>query len=263
MPLTLVCRMQLNVQLLSEGLSRNSTACSGQMPQTHSRSKRHVLRRQSRHLHRSLISKPQISFWHDRGQSFHRLTDSPTAPTAPPPRGPAWPATRKTRPNHTPASPPPGTPRRTGPTHPQRRSPGCRLPERLRRPPAASLAATTFAPRVHHGPVPPHPARRSVPPHPARPPQRVGWSPQRPRPTSAAAACLARHLQRSHARPNRHLASPPCGAPEGDLPEPRRWKVAVGVGRGARVATSRFGAPAAAASANAAVPRTMQPGTPH
>ena len=130
-------------------------------------------------------------------------------------------------------------------------------------PPRTSLAATTFAPRVHHGPVPPHPARHSVPPHPARPPQRVGWSPQRPRPTSAAAACLARHLQRSHARPNRHLAFPPCGAPEGDLPEPRRWKVAVGVGRGARVATSRFGAPAAAASANAAVPRTMQPGTPH
>ena len=65
----------------------------------------------------------------------HRPT--PRDPTFHPLKGPTWPATRKTRSNHAPASPPPGAPRRTGPTHPQRRSPGFRLPERLSAPPAA------------------------------------------------------------------------------------------------------------------------------
>jgi hypothetical protein len=82
-------------------------------------------------------SRPLRSARSHRGQSFQRLTHSPTAPTAPPPRRPAWPATRKTRPKHAPASPPPGSPRGTVPAHPQRRTPGCRLPERLGAPPAA------------------------------------------------------------------------------------------------------------------------------
>ena len=85
-------------------------------------------------------SRPLRSARSRRGQSFRRLSHSPTAPTAPPPRRPAWPATRKTRPNHAPAPPPPGTPRRIGSAHPQRRSPGCRSPQRLRRPPAAHVA---------------------------------------------------------------------------------------------------------------------------
>jgi hypothetical protein len=82
-------------------------------------------------------SRPLRSARSRRGQSFRRLAHSPTAPTAPPPRRPAWPATRKTRPNHAPAPPPSGTPRGTVPAHPQRRSPGCTLPERLSAPPAA------------------------------------------------------------------------------------------------------------------------------
>eukprot|EP01047_Picozoa_sp_COSAG01_P028310 COSAG01_NODE_1898_length_8965_cov_8.656366_2_plen_108_part_00 len=45
-----------------------------------------------------------------------------------------------------------------------------------------------------------------------------------------------------------HLLSSPCGAPEGDLPEPRRWKVAAGVGGGARVATGGVAAPQGAPS---------------
>ena len=85
-------------------------------------------------------SRPLRSARSRRGQSFQGLSHSPTAPTAPPPRRPAWPATRKTRPNHAPAPPPPGTPRRIGSAHPQRRSPGCRSPQRLRRPPAAHVA---------------------------------------------------------------------------------------------------------------------------
>jgi len=72
-----------------------------------------------------------------RGQSFERLAHSQTAPTAPPPRCPTWPATRKTGCKHAPTSPPPGTHRRTGPAHPQRHSPGCRLAQRLGAPPAA------------------------------------------------------------------------------------------------------------------------------
>jgi hypothetical protein len=117
-------------------------------------------------------------------------------------------------------------------------------------PPRGTLAAGPFAPRVHQGPVVPDPARHSVPLHPGRPLQRLGCPPQRPGRSSRAAACLARHSQRGHAPPNRHLLSPPCGAPEGDLPEPRRWKVAAGVGRGARVATSRVAALHGVASAN-------------
>jgi hypothetical protein len=57
-------------------------------------------------------------------------------------------------------------------------------------------------------------------------------------------------LRNGHARLNRHRRRPRCGAPKGDLPERRRWKVAGGGGRSARVATWGVRGPAAAASAN-------------
>jgi hypothetical protein len=99
-------------------------------------------------------SRPLRSAHSRRGESFQRLSHSPTAPTAPPPRGPTWPATRKTRSNHAPASPPPGAHRSTGPAHPQRRSPGCRPRQPLGRPPTARLPPPTAVgrprpPRAH------------------------------------------------------------------------------------------------------------------
>jgi hypothetical protein len=119
-------------------------------------------------------SRPLRSARSHRGQSFQGLSHTQTAPTAPPPRGPAWPATRGTHPNHAPASPLPGTPRRTGPTHPQRRSPGCRSPQRLRRPPAARDA-------------------RRRPVCPARPPRARGTgsgaSQRAPTPRASSPAC--------------------------------------------------------------------------
>ena len=63
------------------------------------------------------------------------------------------------------------------------------------------------------------------------------------------------------ARLNRHRRRPRCGAPRGDPPEPRRWKVAGGGGRSAHVATWEVRGPAAAASAKGAVPVAMQPVT--
>eukprot|EP01049_Picozoa_sp_SAG25_P001740 SAG25_NODE_82_length_16576_cov_27.388602_8_plen_166_part_00 len=121
----------------------------------------------------------------------------------------------------------------------------------------------SFVPRLRESPQTPAVARHSAALHPPGSLHGVGCPPQRPRRPRGAAARRARHLRNGHARLNRHHRWPRCGAPKGDLPEPRRWKVAAGVGRGARVATSGFGAPAAAASSNEPVPRTMQPDTPH
>jgi hypothetical protein len=98
--------------------------------------------------------------------------------------------------------------------------------------------------------------RHSAALHPPGPPQRLGCPPQRPRRPWGATARRARHLRNSHARLNRHRRRPRCGAPRGDLPEPRRWKVAGGGGRSAHVATWEVRGPAAAASAKGAVPRT-------
>ena len=121
----------------------------------------------------------------------------------------------------------------------------------------------SFVPRLRESPPTPAAAHHSAALHLPGPLHGVGCPPQRPRGLWGATARRARHLRNSHGRLNRHHRWPRCGAPRGDLPEPRRWKVAAGVGRGARVATSGFGAPAAAASANEPVPRTMQPDTPH
>ena len=119
----------------------------------------------------------------------------------------------------------------------------------------------SFVPRLRESPPTPAAAHHSAALHLPGPLHGVGCPPQRPRRPWGATARRARHLRNSHARLNRHHRWPRCGAPKGDLPEPRRWKVAAGVGRGARVATSGFGAPAAAASANEPVPCTMQPDT--
>ena len=98
--------------------------------------------------------------------------------------------------------------------------------------------ATSFVPRLREGPPTPAAARHSAALHQPGPLQRLGCPPQRPRRPWGGAARCARHLRNRHARLNRHHRWPRCGAPKSDLPEPRRWKVAAGVGRGARVATS-------------------------
>ena len=97
--------------------------------------------------------------------------------------------------------------------------------------------ATSFVPRLREGPPTPAAARHSAALHQPGPLQRLGCPPQRPRRPWGGAARCARHLRNRHARLNRHRKRPRCGAPKGDLPEQKRWKVAAEGGRGARVAT--------------------------
>ena len=125
-----------------------------------------------------------------------------------------------------------------------------------------AAAVAPFVPRVRGrsetGDLPRHSAVLHLP----GPRHRLGCLPQRPRRPCAAAARCARHLRNSQARLNRHHRWPRCGAPRGDLPEPRRWKVAAGGGRSAHVATWEVRASAAVASAKGAVPIAMHASYP-
>jgi hypothetical protein len=144
---------------------------------------------------------------------------------------------------------PPAHPAEPSPHTPSgaHRAAGCQsasAPLLLRGPTAAAY----FVPRVRGWAGTGDPPRHSAALHPPGPPQRLGCPPQRPRRPWRGAARRARHLRNSHARLNRHRRRPRCGAPRGDPPEPRRWKVAARGGRSAHVATGEVRGPAAAAS---------------